>query len=71
MAGECDKSIDVEKIKSPEKTEKNLEDISDENLLQHVLLRRRPKSKTNEIDPLAEMLSVSIKCFELSIILSD
>lgn len=61
MAGECDKEVDREEIKSLEKTEKKSENVRDENLLEDILINTHPKNKTNKTDPLAEILNVNIK----------
>lgn len=61
MAGECDKEVDREEIKQPDKLEKKPEIVRDENLLEDILINPHPKSKINKTDPLAEMLNVSIK----------
>lgn len=53
MAGECDRN--VEQIIP---TEKRIENVRDENLLEDILVNPHPKSKINKIDPLAEMLNV-------------
>lgn len=55
MAGECDRDVDKEEIKTTEKTE----NIRDENLLEEILVNPHPKSKTVKTDSLAEMLNVS------------
>jgi len=56
MAGECDRDVDREEVKTSEKTE----DVRDENLLEDILVNPNPKSKTNKTDPLAEMLNVNL-----------
>jgi len=61
MAGECDTNVDNEDIKQPEKIEKKPENVRDENLLEDILINSHPKNKINKIDPLAEILNVSMK----------
>lgn len=60
MAGECDQPTNKTEVKPVGKTEKRTEEIRDENLLEDILVNPNPKSKTNKIDPLAQILNVRI-----------
>jgi len=68
MAGECDTNFDNEDIKQPEKIETKTENVKDEDLLKDILINTRPKKKTSKIDPLAEVLNVSIE-FHLNVLI--
>jgi len=61
MAGECDRNVEKQDTKQPDKTDKKPENIRDENLLEDILINSHPKSKINKTDPLAEILNVSLK----------
>lgn len=61
MAGECDEGVDREEIKPTVKTDKNYDDVRDDNLLEDILVNPHPKNKTNKTDSLADILNVSTK----------
>lgn len=58
MAGECDNEVNKEEIQLEKKLPMDV--VRDENLLEDILVNPHPKSKTNKIDPLTEILNVSI-----------